>query len=72
MYSCGRCGASFSPLRIPAQETCPRCRAREGVRAPLTFSLFEGPIEEVAPPADGSPADPARSPEVDQGPSEPA
>lgn len=40
MYDCARCGASFSPLRISSPETCPRCLAREGVRAPLSYSLF--------------------------------
>ncbi len=40
MYDCERCGTSFSPMRIASPEACPRCLAREGVRSPLTYSLF--------------------------------
>jgi hypothetical protein len=40
MYDCERCGTSFSPIRIASPEACPRCLAREGVRSPLTYSLF--------------------------------
>jgi hypothetical protein len=40
MYDCERCGASFSPLRVASPEACPRCLAREGVRTPLSYSLF--------------------------------
>jgi hypothetical protein len=40
MFDCRRCGTSFSPMRIASSEACPRCLAREGVRAPLTYSLF--------------------------------
>lgn len=42
MYDCNRCGTSFSPMRIASPEACPRCLAREGVRSPLTYSLFGG------------------------------
>jgi hypothetical protein len=40
MYDCQRCGTSFSPMRIASPEACPRCLAREGMRVPLTYSLF--------------------------------
>lgn len=40
MFDCQRCGTSFSPMRIASPEACPRCLAREGVRTPLTYSLF--------------------------------
>jgi hypothetical protein len=40
MYDCERCGASFSPVRVASPEACPRCLARDGVRAPLVYSLF--------------------------------
>lgn len=49
MYDCERCGASFSPLRIASPETCPRCLAREGLRTPLSYSLFS----KARPPAEG-------------------
>jgi hypothetical protein len=42
MFDCRRCGTSFSPMRIASPEACPRCLAREGVRVPLTYSLFAG------------------------------
>jgi hypothetical protein len=40
MFRCDRCGSSFNPLRVSRTEICPRCRAREGVSAPLTFAPF--------------------------------
>ncbi len=43
MYYCERCGSSFSPIRISSPDTCPRCLAREGIRAALTYTLFSEP-----------------------------
>jgi hypothetical protein len=40
MFRCDRCGSSFSPVRVSRTEICPRCRARDGVSAPLTFAPF--------------------------------
>jgi uncharacterized OB-fold protein len=46
MFRCERCGSAFSPIRVPAGQTCPRCRAREGVSVPLTFTPYtEGDVE---------------------------
>jgi hypothetical protein len=40
MYTCERCGTSFGrPSAV--LESCPRCLARDGVRVPLAFRLFE-------------------------------
>jgi hypothetical protein len=43
MFTCERCGCSFSPIRAAVLEYCPRCRARDGVAVPLIFSLFKDP-----------------------------
>jgi hypothetical protein len=43
MYYCERCGSSFSPIRISSPDSCPRCLAREGIRAALTYKLFSEP-----------------------------
>lgn len=40
MFKCERCGSSFSPIRVANSETCPRCRARDGVEAPMSFAPF--------------------------------
>ena len=40
MFNCERCGSSFSPIRVANSQTCPRCRARDGVEAPMTFAPF--------------------------------
>jgi hypothetical protein len=37
MFTCERCGSNFSPVRLARTDYCPRCRAREGIRIPLTF-----------------------------------
>jgi uncharacterized OB-fold protein len=47
MFRCERCGSAFSPIRVTADQTCPRCRAREGVSAPLTFVPFTATDTEV-------------------------
>ena len=41
MFNCERCGSSFSPERAASIGNCPRCRARDGVAAPLSFKVFE-------------------------------
>jgi hypothetical protein len=43
MFSCERCGSSFNATVVAAVENCPRCKAREGIAAPLTFRLFSQP-----------------------------
>ena len=55
MYDCERCGSSFSPLRIASPDTCPRCYAREGLRAPLSYSLFKEAKPPVRDPEGHSP-----------------
>ena len=40
MFRCERCGSAFSPIRVTTDQTCPRCRARDGVSAPLTFAPY--------------------------------
>lgn len=47
MFRCERCGSSYSPIRVPPTETCPRCRARDGVSAPLTFAPFSARSSET-------------------------
>ena len=40
MLICERCASSFSSLRAPRSEHCPRCFARDGTRVPLVFKLI--------------------------------
>jgi hypothetical protein len=35
MLKCERCGTSFSEVRGGSLASCPRCRVRDGVSAPL-------------------------------------
>jgi FPG/IleRS zinc finger protein len=56
MYDCERCGASFSPVRVASPEACPRCLARDGVRAPLVYSLFAELKDRREPPTSPSAA----------------
>jgi hypothetical protein len=41
MVRCGRCGTGFG-VATAILESCPRCMAKEGVAAPLTWQLREG------------------------------
>jgi uncharacterized OB-fold protein len=47
MFKCDRCGSGFSPIRVASNEYCPRCRARDGVSAPLSFAPFAATTAEV-------------------------
>jgi hypothetical protein len=47
MFRCERCGSSFSPIRVPHTEACPRCRARDRVWAPLSFAPFSAITSEA-------------------------
>jgi hypothetical protein len=49
MFSCEKCGSSYSPIRAAGLENCPRCRARYRVAVPLTFRAFQLPVG--GPPA---------------------
>jgi hypothetical protein len=53
MFDCERCGSSFNPRRAATLASCPRCQARDGVVAPLSFRLFAaaGPAADGAGPA---------------------
>jgi hypothetical protein len=66
MFSCERCGSRFSPIRAPLDETGPRCRARDGISVPLSFTPFSAATfeDEAATP------EPAEDPH-DEGPSSP-
>ncbi len=39
MFYCERCGTSFNAGAAPSAMACPRCRARDGVFSPLTFTI---------------------------------
>ena len=57
MFRCERCGSGFSPIRVTQNETCPRCRARDGVSSTLTFAPFSATAPEAdddAPPMEPS------------------
>jgi hypothetical protein len=41
MFKCERCGSSYSPIRVASSQSCPRCRAKDRIDAPLTMRLFE-------------------------------
>ena len=43
MFRCERCGTGFNPTVAGTLACCPRCRARDGVEAAVSFSLFELP-----------------------------
>jgi hypothetical protein len=51
MFRCERCGTGFNPTVAASLACCPRCRARDGVRAAVSFTLFEppghGPAREI-------------------------
>ena len=61
MFRCERCGSGFSPIRVTTDHSCPRCRARDGVSAPLSFAPFSAD----APEADDGP--PPEKPSRDEG-----
>jgi hypothetical protein len=43
MFRCERCGTGFNPTVAATLACCPRCRARDGVSAVVSFSLFGPP-----------------------------
>jgi hypothetical protein len=43
MFRCERCGTGFNPTVAASLACCPRCRARDGVMATVSFTLFEPP-----------------------------
>ncbi len=50
MFSCERCGSSYSASHIGI-EHCPRCQLRDRVQAPLSFKVFKLPdVRSVAEP----------------------
>ena len=40
MFYCERCGTRFNAAAAPSALVCPRCRAKDGVFSPLTFSIL--------------------------------
>jgi hypothetical protein len=40
MFSCEKCGSSYSAMHAVAIENCPRCLAREQVASRLVFKPF--------------------------------
>jgi predicted nucleic acid-binding Zn-ribbon protein len=57
MFRCERCGTGFNPTVAAFMEGCPRCKARDGIAARVSFKLFERseqPIEEEESPNGGS------------------
>ena len=43
MFKCERCGSRYNAMHAAAIESCPRCRIRDGIDAPLSFSPLEVP-----------------------------
>ena len=43
MFRCERCGTGFNPTVAASLACCPRCRARDGVRAAVSFTLEAPP-----------------------------
>jgi uncharacterized OB-fold protein len=68
MFNCKRCGSSFSPERAASIGNCPRCRARDGVSAPLYFKVFDAvPTATVEAEVDDSTGSlPTEPPEPDE------
>jgi hypothetical protein len=45
MFSCEKCGSSYSAMHAVAIENCPRCLARDQVTSRLVFKPFGLPGE---------------------------
>jgi hypothetical protein len=45
MFSCEKCGSSYSAMHAVAIENCPRCLARDQVTSRLVFKPFGFPGE---------------------------
>jgi hypothetical protein len=45
MFSCEKCGSSYSAVHAVAIENCPRCLARDQVTSRLVFKPFGFPGE---------------------------
>ena len=45
MFSCEKCGSSYSAMHAVAIENCPRCLARDQVTSRLVFKPFGFPRE---------------------------
>jgi len=43
MVKCERCGWGFNSVRLAHGGSCPRCRLRDGVRAPLVEDRSDPP-----------------------------
>ncbi len=56
MFRCERCGSAYNPMHAARTENCPRCLARDQVRAPLTFKIFKLPESARQAPAASGPA----------------
>jgi hypothetical protein len=52
MFRCSRGGAGFSPRRSSGSGICPRCLAKDQVKAPLRFDLGWGASREGEDPSD--------------------
>jgi hypothetical protein len=66
MFRCDRCGSGFSPIRVPANELCPRCRARDGVSVTLSFAPFTAATSEVDDEPSSGTEETSRDEEGDQ------
>lgn len=64
MFYCERCESRFNATVAAASGGCPRCKADDGVAAPLRFRLFEPSALKVAglkPARTGSPVQRAQT-----------
>ncbi len=52
MFTCERCGSSYSASHIGV-EHCPRCQLRDRIQSPLSFKIFKLPDtrEAMTPPS---------------------
>jgi hypothetical protein len=48
MFFCERCKTSYNATVAAASGECPRCKAKEGITAPLRFRLLEPSALKVA------------------------
>lgn len=47
MFTCERCGSSYSSMHAVGIENCPRCLLKDRTAAPLTLKVFTLPGSEA-------------------------
>jgi DNA-directed RNA polymerase subunit RPC12/RpoP len=61
MFTCERCGSSYSSMHAVGIENCPRCLLKDRTAAPLSLKVFNLPDSQTA--ANGEQSEVERQPE---------